>query len=224
MPDRFYKHQERKNELIDAAQSLFFSIGYEKASVDKIHRNIGMSKGAFYYYFESKKDILDAVLRRQVFTNLAEVNNVNSNPKADPTDKIGIFLRIMRGWKVADIPVLISFLRVFCSDGNVFLRQRNRIISTELASPVLAEIVKSGVSGSFFRVSLSDQLIDLIMRTGFEFTDTIAEKIISSTADSVNPRVLQNIIELYEDALEKILGAPGGSIRIINREFLKKLR
>jgi len=45
----------RKNELIEAALAEFSDHSYQNASLNKIIKNAGISKGKFYYNFEDKK-------------------------------------------------------------------------------------------------------------------------------------------------------------------------
>lgn len=52
---------ERRMELFNAAQALFFTKGYEKTSVKDIVKQVGVAKGLFYYYFESKQALLEAL-------------------------------------------------------------------------------------------------------------------------------------------------------------------
>ena len=49
------KSFERKNELIGAALDEFTSKRYANASLNKIIKNAGISKGTFYYNFEDKQ-------------------------------------------------------------------------------------------------------------------------------------------------------------------------
>jgi len=49
------KSFERKDELIEAALDEFTTKSYENASLNKIIKNAGISKGTFYYHFEDKK-------------------------------------------------------------------------------------------------------------------------------------------------------------------------
>ena len=49
------KSFERKDELIEAALDEFSTKSYENASLNKIIKNTGISKGTFYYHFEDKK-------------------------------------------------------------------------------------------------------------------------------------------------------------------------
>ncbi len=46
----------RKNELIEAALDEFSVHSYQNASLTKIIKNAGISKGKFYYHFEDKKE------------------------------------------------------------------------------------------------------------------------------------------------------------------------
>ena len=49
------KSFERKNELIEVALDEFSVNSYQNASLNKIIKNAGISKGTFYYHFEDKK-------------------------------------------------------------------------------------------------------------------------------------------------------------------------
>ncbi len=53
---------ERRSEFIAAAQNLFYSKGYESTSVNDLISVVGVSKGAFYHYFDSKQAVLEALV------------------------------------------------------------------------------------------------------------------------------------------------------------------
>ncbi|MER6990626.1 helix-turn-helix domain-containing protein [Saccharopolyspora hirsuta] len=52
---------ERWRELAATAVSEFADAGYERASLNRVIRACGMSKSSFYYYFESKQQLFEAV-------------------------------------------------------------------------------------------------------------------------------------------------------------------
>lgn len=54
--------KERKKEIMEMAASLFMSRGYEETSINLIVNELGIAKGTFYHYFQSKEDILEAIL------------------------------------------------------------------------------------------------------------------------------------------------------------------
>jgi AcrR family transcriptional regulator len=53
-----------RDRILDIAQDLFCSQGYDKTSLRQIADELGFSKAAIYYHFESKDDILLALHMR----------------------------------------------------------------------------------------------------------------------------------------------------------------
>ncbi|MBD0779686.1 TetR/AcrR family transcriptional regulator [Maribacter sp. ANRC-HE7] len=63
---------------------LFYKNGYYNTSVDDILKKLSLSKGAFYYHFDSKEDfftqILENLLARKVYSMLIEPIEGHENP------------------------------------------------------------------------------------------------------------------------------------------------
>jgi len=56
-------HKERvRAKIVDSARSLFNRSGFDRVSVDSIMSHAGLTRGAFYSYFESKNDLYTEVL------------------------------------------------------------------------------------------------------------------------------------------------------------------
>ena len=57
--DRFYNlSAEKKKVICNAAIEEFTRVPFEKASINKIIKSAGISRGSFYTYFEDKRDVL----------------------------------------------------------------------------------------------------------------------------------------------------------------------
>src|SRR6059036_3930333 len=54
---------ERRAQLVQAAQAVFAQRGYHAATVDDITRAAGVAKGTFYLYFREKREIYYEVIR-----------------------------------------------------------------------------------------------------------------------------------------------------------------
>lgn len=62
---RSFSEQERydiRRRLSEVCRSCWTQVGYKKTSVDEICRQVGISKGAFYLFFESKESLFCEVL------------------------------------------------------------------------------------------------------------------------------------------------------------------
>jgi len=53
--------QQRRNDIIDAAERLFFSRGYGSTTMDQVADEAELSKGTLYLYFKSKEDLYLAI-------------------------------------------------------------------------------------------------------------------------------------------------------------------
>lgn len=53
--------EARRIQILEAAKRCFARKGYHETKVDDIVREAGLSKGALYWYFKSKEELLDAL-------------------------------------------------------------------------------------------------------------------------------------------------------------------
>jgi len=55
---------EKQEQILEAAAKEFAAHGYQNAVISNILERAGISKGAAYYYFEDKADLIATVIRR----------------------------------------------------------------------------------------------------------------------------------------------------------------
>jgi len=53
--------QQKRSQIIDAAEKLFFEKGYANTSMDEVAEEAEFSKGALYLYFKDKEDLYLAI-------------------------------------------------------------------------------------------------------------------------------------------------------------------
>ena len=56
--------EQRRKDIIDAAEQIFFSRGFESATMDEVAEMAELSKGTLYLYFRSKEDLQFAIFMR----------------------------------------------------------------------------------------------------------------------------------------------------------------
>lgn len=57
------KGDQSKKRIIETAGELFWKNGYTKTGISEILNATGLPKGSFYFYFEKKADVAEAVLQ-----------------------------------------------------------------------------------------------------------------------------------------------------------------
>ena len=58
--------EQRRSEIIDAAERLFFSHGYEDVSMDEIANEVELNKATLYLYFKNKEALFAAIVLRGI--------------------------------------------------------------------------------------------------------------------------------------------------------------
>ncbi|HSP71756.1 MAG TPA: TetR/AcrR family transcriptional regulator [Gaiellaceae bacterium] len=73
MPKRSQEHMDaRRRQILDGARRTFAHHGYEGATVARLERQIGLSRGAIFHHFPSKWDIFYA-LAEEDFSQVTEL-------------------------------------------------------------------------------------------------------------------------------------------------------
>jgi AcrR family transcriptional regulator len=82
--------EDRREQIINAAIQVFAQKGFSKATNKDIAREAGITPGLIYYYFESKEQLLEAVIESR-----SPLRLVISPPPQLLTLPPGMFLRFM---------------------------------------------------------------------------------------------------------------------------------
>ena len=61
--------EQWKKEILEAAQKLFMSKGYEETSISDIMEAVGGAKGMFYRCFQSKEEVMHTLGNQMFFSN-----------------------------------------------------------------------------------------------------------------------------------------------------------
>jgi len=68
-----------RKRLLDAAERLFARQGFDATSVDDVAEAAGFSKGALYYNFESKDELLEALVERNIADLVTSLESALAN-------------------------------------------------------------------------------------------------------------------------------------------------
>jgi len=78
--------EQRRNDILQAAEKLFFARGYESVTMDDIAREVELNKATLYLYFKDKESLFFAVVLRGVRI-LASIVRERVNKKGSGVEK-----------------------------------------------------------------------------------------------------------------------------------------
>ncbi len=80
--------EQTRNDLLDAAEALFFERGVSGTSLDDIARAAGVTRGAVYWHFKNKLDLFCAMEHRVRLPHEELLERTMSRKDAEPLDVI----------------------------------------------------------------------------------------------------------------------------------------
>jgi AcrR family transcriptional regulator len=102
--------KDRRDQLMAYAAARFAEQGYHPTSVSEIVQGLGVGKGVFYWYFDSKEQLFLEILK-EAQTDLRRKQQQAIGDEADPVRRIELGLRESMAWAEAhrDHNKLIQF-------------------------------------------------------------------------------------------------------------------
>jgi AcrR family transcriptional regulator len=212
----------KRNEILDAAQKLVYTTGYEQMSIQDILTEVRISKGAFYHYFDSKQALLEALIERMALQVLQILNPIVQDEHLPAIDKLHRVFDVASRWKTDRKEYLISMVNVWYADNNAVLRQKAQSAVLPLIAPMITTIVDQGIREGVFHTSFPDQISGIIFSLLHSFGGTLVAYIIQQNVDSGVLQQLETLSASHQDAIERILGAEPGSLPLFDTAILRE--
>lgn len=195
--------QIRINEILDAADHLFFSKGYHTTTISDIAKKMGVAQGMLYYYFKSKEELLEQLLDRHASSLISEIKNIICLNKS-PSEKIALTVSAVLHKASYKDGLLLNTLY---DTQNLHLKvQLFRQLELAL-SPWLLKIIEEGISNQDFCVSHPPTTVDYILVMADFLSEALYQK---TSADILSYR-----LRMAEALIEKTLGAQENTIHIL---------
>lgn len=208
------KGDERKQQILDTAEHIFYQKGYDATTVQDILDELRLSKGGFYHHFTSKDQLLELICEQKVeASHQAALKAVSECPGGAVArlnalyDKNGI-------WQDSSPDFIGLLIRVAYRPENLRMRERMKMLNIEKSLPLFDQIIREGIAEGVFYTPYPDTLGDLLLQLGSNLTDDMALILLESGGDSNDLMRILRKLELYRHAIERLLDAPFGSIQI----------
>lgn len=202
---RTVKHpEERRKEILSAAGELFQTQGFRETPVDAIVRKAGVAKGTFYYYFQSKEEVLFALVHDLVVQMVEQASQVVSAPQLNALEKIRLLLTRQNQVLQAAAFNVMEELHL---PENRELHERVNVETVLLFGPIIAGVVEEGVQEGLFQVDQPLETVQLIL-AGSQF-------LMDASMFDWNPDERFARLLALQALIERSLGAATGSFVFI---------
>lgn len=199
--------KENKIEIIlNSAEELMCAMESPNRdiTVDMIAKNAGIGKGSIYYYFESKEDIIDAVIERSYSSAIREYFTSTDNC-ANTYEKLKqLFLSIIRKEFQDNSRNVIISLHV---QDDIILHYKMMMTAIKTVSPILTQILKDGVEDGSVHTESPEESAEMIV--------AMLTFLLNSSFFPSDDESMYRKLRLYANVLETCLDTEKGSFSFL---------
>ena len=158
---------ERKQQIFQAALHCFASQGYHQATMDDIAAESGLSKGALYWYFKSKKELFLSLFQEVLDQLGRQWTQIAASQEMSAADKLRASLAMFR----TELKELVPFFGVMMEAWALTRHDEDvESLVRHFYDPyldIMTQIIEEGVRNSEFDVHFA-QATSLVIMTLYD--------------------------------------------------------
>ena len=194
------KGERRKQELLQIAYRMFLQKGYEETSVDEIIAQAGIAKGTYYYYFETKEQMLEEVIGMMIGQEIQAAEQILKTDLPVPQKIVGIITSLRPA--PAESPIEEALMK----PENIIMHGKIQKKLIESVTPLLSEVVEEGIAEGIFACDHIPERVRMLLVISSETFD--------------EGQFSEGDIAVFIDMAEKLLGAETGTMQFV-RELIR---
>lgn len=163
--------EERKNEILDVAERLFCTKGFDFTSTNDILNEIGIARGTLYYHFKSKEDILDAMIERltnQMVAKAATIALDESIPVLERLTNTILSLNV-------DNELGNMIMEQVHRPQNALMHQKLEDVLLERVNKLITKIAEDGIRQGIMQTDYPAEAVEMIMTYSYKAFDSMVQ-------------------------------------------------
>ena len=209
----------RRAELINCAQGLFLTRGYERTTINDVISATGLSKGAFYHHFRSKEDLLEAIAARFARESLMFSDELRADVRLNALQRLNLLLALGREWKLEHIAELRAMFTTLLKPENAVLYHRIVEAAFAVLAPALAEIIQEGTAEGIFDAGDARTAADTLLWLGNGRRPIVIQAMAAAETDvDAAVKLITDRVRAEEAITNRILGLSASGVDILGSQ------
>ncbi|TYQ12778.1 UNVERIFIED_CONTAM: TetR family transcriptional regulator [Acetivibrio alkalicellulosi] len=221
--DVTHRNDDRKHEFLAVALELFYEKGYEKTTIKDIIERMGVSKGAFYHYFQSKEDVIVSISKEYVDRAIGIMKGIAKRKDLNAIEKINKIFEYVNEYKGNSERQRSKIKGIFNDEGNLKLERKiTKAIRPDFLI-LIKEIIDQGVEEGTIKTSkpieLSEFFTGIINSLDSSIDELVRELYDTNYQEFV--RRLDEKLQFHEIMLKRIFDLEDQLIEL-RQSYLKR--
>lgn len=162
--------KERRKEILDVAERLFCTRGYDNTSTNDILAEIGIARGTLYYHFQSKEEILDAIIDRIIDDIIWKTSRIAMD------ESVPVLERLTKTVLASNVDTDTGnmILEQVHKPQNALLHQKMQEKLLNSLKPYFIKIIKDGINQGIMMTDYPEETIEMtLLYSNSVFDDAI---------------------------------------------------
>ena len=191
---RSCEKEKKRERILKKSWELFKKNGYEETKIERITKEVGISKGSFYTYFKTKEDVLFSILEKIEIEIENSINDIDTSEEPSKVlynlleKRVELFLGYVQNMKLENLYIMKSgqidefknkitvFYTTFIKENIIKKYENKKIWDLE----IISKYINSSIEGYFLEEIFENKGVD----KDFENRAKIAIKEIARFIDS----------------------------------------
>lgn len=151
--------EERRNEILDAAEKLFAEKGFDHTSTNDILEQVGIARGTLYYHFRSKEEILDAAIERLTGQLVAQAAQVAADRTVPVLQRLTKTIMALNMENDFGHEVVEQMHR----PQNALLHQKMQEQLLTRVTPLITGLIEEGIEQGICRTDYPAETVEMVL-------------------------------------------------------------
>lgn len=194
--------EERRNEILDAAEKLFGEKGFDGTSTNDILDEVGIARGTLYYHFKSKEDILDAMIERMTGRLIQKAAEIASQKELPVMQRLTMTMLSLN----VDNDLGHEIMKQVHKPQNALMHQKMQKQLIASVNPLITNLVMEGIEQGICQTDFPSETTEMIL---------LYSNIAFDELSDLSEEEFMKKIDGFIYNVERLLGMNRGSMREI---------
>ena len=163
--------ENKKQELLSSIWNILLKYGYRQMTISVIIKELSISRGAFYHYFKSKEECVDAAIIEYVNQYISKIKNMDNHRECAT-------IRLQKAIKNGFILFHenIKQAEIINQPENAIFHQKLMIALTKYMAKFYSCIIQDGIKSREFQTSFPLETSEMLLTLSNFYLDSILFK------------------------------------------------
>ena len=193
--------EERKNEILDVAERLFGTKGFDSTSTTDILNEIGIARGTLYYHFKSKEEILDVMIDRMTNRLIEKAEAIVARKEISVLQRLTM---MMLALNVSDSNFHQELLEQVHKPQNALMHQKMERSLLAGINPMITALIKEGIEQGICQTDYPEEVAEMT----FLYANTVFDDLMEHSEEERLKKIdafiynLERLLKMEQDSMK----------------------